>query len=125
MIKKYLEALQALFSAMMSSTGDFSFFDYLETIRLTMCLVGIMLLLFCMVTVTFFMPFKLYRSCVKTLYTARNNLYSFPGSSLDELKKLTNKIHIRTFLYITGVALLYLPVAVPTILYLMYLMFHV
>ena len=70
----------------------------------------------------------MYGKFIKGLRTERNKLISdhtvFDAGIEERLAILNKKIRNRTFMYIIGVVVIYVPVALPTLLYLCYLVFH-
>jgi len=123
MISKYLESLQALFEAI--KTGrDFTFLDYLTTIGLTISLMAMIVVVVIAVIAMCVGPKKVYNKFMADLEVKAGEIIASKIYG-KEWKELEKKIRNRKIMFAIGIVTLYLPIVIPTILYLCYLIFHI
>lgn len=139
MLKKYLEFLKAVFESITHKGGEITFHDYLSGIGMSIAIVAIIVLFIILLAGGWKFPFYLHKKfiadlkkkkeeLVEALIAAENNPSREKGlleSLENDVTAIDKKISQRTKLFIVGVITLYLPIVIPTILYLTYLVFHI
>lgn len=120
MIKKYFEFLQSIFQRIATGGGDFTFGDYLKTIGGTIGVLALVVLCIFVLYLTVKGPHFCYKRLVhpwkkKIEVTETQEAY------------VAARNHWRFYQIIYAVLLvvIYIPIVVPTLLYIVYFLFHI
>lgn len=128
MFNKYLEFLRSCLEQFSAEGKQVTFLDYLEAIGLTLMLIATILCTFTVLLGVFCLPVVYYRHKVKKLRAdiaeAFKN-HSDKSMSNSEIKKPCNKLRTFQVVYAIGLVVVYIPIAIPTLLFLASLVLHV
>ena len=122
MFSWYKDLIEKLFSAVFERSGEVvSFLDFLSVIGFSLLLVLAFLLILAIMGGAFGGPFFAYRKCFLGLKSAISSFDE--NSSLEEFQTIKRKLRIRQILYWFVFAFFYLPIAIPSVLYVLSLIF--
>ena len=128
MFGKYLEFIKNCFTHITNGGDAVSFLDYLKAIGLTLMMVGVIALSLATICFVFTAPVFCYRHVITKLRTSLSEtLAKYPNETWDSpnIKKVRNIITAFRILYGIGIVVVYIPVAIPTVLFLASALFHV
>lgn len=121
MIKKYLDFLLSLFAQMGHRDGNFTFLDYLKTVGLSLgfaLMIAGVILLIVLVAIG---PVKTWNGWV--LKKKKAFLTSVMNNKPDESLRIS--WHKSIWVYVLGMIFLYIPVVIPTFLYILHVLIAV
>ena len=128
MFKRYFELVKNLFESISSGSTEVTFGEYLMTIGYTLGIAAIIVIILILVTSSVYGPIAVHKKLFASLVKKRNELCAEGNCAVDqikEVKEVLKKIRIRTILYVLGLVILYIPIMVPTVLYLLYVFVHI
>lgn len=128
MFNKYLEFLRSCLEQFSAEGKQVTFLDYLEAIGLTLMLIAIVLCSLAVLLGVFCLPVVYYRRKVKKLWVDVVEAFkdhSDKSVGDPEIKKPYNKIRTFRVVYVIGLVVVYIPIAIPTLLFLASLILHV
>lgn len=128
MFGKYLEFLKNCFTRITNGGDTVSFLDYLKAIGLALMMVGVIVFSLAIICFVFTAPVFCYRHKMRKLKTALQEAlaeYSKEDWNSPNIKKARDKITAFKILYGIGIVVVYIPIAIPTVLFLTSALFHV
>lgn len=137
MLKKYLEFMRTIFSAITSNGGEVTFTDYLTGIGMSIAILALLVFFIAMIVGGWKFPCMIYKKLTKKLFASKVELVNkltvartetdmtAIQSLTKELADVDHALFVRRIWFAIGTIVLYIPIAVPTVLYLFYLVFHI
>lgn len=118
MFNWYKDLIERLFSAIFEKTGEaISFLDYLSVMGLSLLFVLMLLLVVAVLAGAVVGPFFSYRKLLKSV---KQKIEAFNEDSDHQTYCLLKRqIHTRRMLFWSIFTFLYLPIAIPTVLYIL------
>lgn len=136
MLKKYLEFLKGIFESITHKGGDITFLDYLSGIGMSIAIIALIVLFITLIVGGWKFPRFVYEKFIADLIKKKGDnvdqvVIATRSGNTELVKELKNnqidldgQIARRKWIFALGVIVLYVPIIVPTILYLIYLVFH-
>lgn len=131
MFSRYLQFINGIIDTLKSGKGELTFFDYLSVLGQTFLLIGVLAIIVAIIFASIGAPKFVWTKTVGKINVKLNELLkSLNGTSedisayedMDTLEKKLKKSKIVYFILLFAV---YIPFIVPTILYVLYLIFHI
>lgn len=137
MLKKYLDFLNKIFESITHKGGNITFADYISGIGMSIAIIAIIMIFIIILIGGWKFPSYVYHKSISGIMKKKEE---FADQITEATKKhkldvvnalqeksdaLDTKLAQRRLIFIVGVIALYVPVIIPTILYLLYLIFHV
>lgn len=123
MLQKYQETLKHLLDGVLhSSSGKVTFGDYLNSVGTGIVLLLILLFIVLLVVGVFFVPTKGYKFVHKAAYQTLNEELMKEELDVALVKKLESSAKRKMALFWVGFVVLYIPFAIPTVLYILTLL---
>lgn len=120
MIKKYFEFLQGIFNRITTGGGDFTFGDYLKTIGGT---IGILVLVVLCIFVLYFIVKGPYFCYKRFVHPWKKEIEA--TETQEAYVVAHNRWRLYQIIYAVLLVVIYIPIVVPTLLYIVYLLFHI
>lgn len=128
MFSKYFELVKTLFNNVFSSSGEsVSILDYFYVIGMTLAIIAVVILGCLILFGSVKLPILTYKKLIKKLKTKRDELLKQIKSDdaenytnlCKEYEKVEQTIHKRFIIYILGIILIYIPLLIPTLLFIL------
>lgn len=128
MFSKYFELVKTLFNNVFSSSGEsVSILDYFYVIGMTLAIIAVVILGCLILFGSVKLPILTYKKLIKKLKTKRDELLKRIKSDdaenytnlCKEYEKVEQTIHKRFIIYILGIILIYIPLLIPTLLFIL------
>lgn len=128
MFSKYFELVKTLFDNVFLSSGEsVSILDYFYVIGMTLAIIAIVILGCLILFGSVKLPILTYKKLIKKLKTKRDELLKQMKSDdaenytnlCKEYEKVEQTIHKRFIIYILGIILIYIPLLIPTLLFIL------
>lgn len=121
MFQSYLQLLRGLFEKVFHHAGgDVTFLDYLQAVGMGILLLLIVVVIIAGIIGLFFFPYKGYGFFVKNINQKLSE--AVENGSYDEITSLEKSKRKRSIFYLTCLVVVYIPFAIPTVLYIIYLL---
>ncbi len=128
MFNKYFEFIKALFESVFSPSGEtVSFLDYLYVIFFTLALVAVVAVCVVVLVYSVKLPIAIYKRITRGIKSKIDEIdkkiesddtTNEDNSTLfEERETLSHSLRKRMCYFITGVVFLYVPVVIPTLLF--------
>ena len=118
MFIKYSNLVKKMIGEMFKSKGRADIFTLFETIKYSFLLI-LSIVLFCtVIIITFGLPVFGYKKFISPYKKDWENKMLLPDVPEDEIKGIIKKIKRNTIIYCLVLITLYIPIALPTMLYL-------
>lgn len=123
MILKYLQVLKNVYEGIGKEGREFSFYDYLSSILMGIGMLLMVAFFVVLIIGSVAVPVITYKKIVGKIAWERECMAGTYDTK-DKIQVLTKKLHRRVVAFIT-IMIFYFPVVISTILYVVYLMFHI
>lgn len=121
MFQSYLQLLRDLFEKVFDHAGGVvTFLDYLQAVGMGILLLLIIVVIIAGIIGLFFFPYKGYGFFVKNINQKLSD--AVENGSHEEITLLENSKRKRSIFYWTCLVVIYVPFAIPTVLYIIYLL---
>lgn len=124
MLKKYVDLLGSLYS---NKGAKLDFKTYLEALKYTGALISILLCIVMLAAAVIGLPVYIYRKFVSKYHPQKyiNSVTDMEKIDETELNYYQKKFTVRIIIYFCGLMIIYVPFMIPTVLFLLNIMFGI
>lgn len=124
MLKQYGNLIGDLLKNLFNGKTEVSLFECMKIAGSGVLLMLILVVLLAVISGLFYLPRKGYFAFTEKARTLANNLILAENADETCLKEAIKELNIRRFIFWLGFAVFYVPVCIPTILYIISLLFY-
>lgn len=123
MFAKYLRFIEELINVIKTGEGTLAFTDYLSVLGNTFLLIGVIVVIFGIFYGSFSAPRLVYKKTVGKIYSEFQSLVK--NNEIEKIKPFEKRLRNAKIIYFTLFTVVYIPFIIPTILYILYIVFHI
>lgn len=128
MFSRYLQFINGIIDTLRSGKGELTFFDYLSVLGQTFLLIGVLAIIVAIIAASIGAPKLVWTKTVGKINVKLNDVLLndvLNSEAYSKIRELENKLKKSKIVYFALLFAVYIPFIVPTILYVLYLIFHI